>query len=250
MRILITGAAGRVGTALRRELAAAGHRLVLADVVPIPKAEGKSLILDISDGQAVRKAMRRIEAVVHLAYGRLWGEDGEIGLIQRCFDVNAKGTFHLLRAAARNKVRRFIYTSSLSALGGSRDLAESQGLNERTTPRPAEPYGFTKYLGEEACRFASRRYGLNVVCLRLCHIRTQEEWDVCRRWRPKSQMGRCQRNMTTHVEDVARAIRLALTAKVSGFTLIHVASDNPGRITSIARARKLLGFHPQHRFED
>jgi len=55
--------------------------------------------------------------------------------------------------------------------------------------------------------------------------------------------------MMTHVDDVARAIHRALTVRHRGFELVHIATDNPGRITSIRRARKVLGFHPRYRME-
>src|ERR1041384_926836 len=95
MRVLITGAAGNVGTALRKELSAAGHELRLIDIRPIENPEGESLVMDIADGRAVVKAMEGIEAVAHLAFG-FDPEEGAFNHINRNFDVNAKGTFFLL----------------------------------------------------------------------------------------------------------------------------------------------------------
>src|SRR5688572_2389401 len=98
MRILITGAAGNVGTALRKELAGAGHELRLIDIRPIEKPEGDSRVLDIADGKAVLEAMEGVDAVAHLAFG-FDPDKGGVSHINRNFDVNAKGTFFLLWAA-------------------------------------------------------------------------------------------------------------------------------------------------------
>ncbi len=248
MKILVTGAAGRVGIALRKELAAAGHRLRLVDVRPIKAKKGESLVADITDPATVRKIMKGIDAVVHLAYGWLSKDEGMN--IARSHDVNLKATHLLLWEAAEAKVKRFIFTSSLSVFGRTDHLVRRKFWNERSIPHPCEHYGFTKLLGEEACRYAARVHDLSVIVLRLCYVRNPEEWEEIRRYHPKTPFQKRGRAMATHVDDVARSIHRALRIHHRGFELIHVAADSPGRVTSIRRARKILGFQPKHRIDD
>ncbi len=247
MRILVTGAAGRVGQAVRKELAAAGHRLRLVDIRPVKNPEGESQVADITDPSTVRKIMKGIEAVVHLAYGRISGNPADC--IVQGYDVNAKATHLLLWAAAEARVKRFIFTSSLSVFGKGDLLLRRKTMDERSVPHPGEPYGFTKLLGEEACRFAARSYGLSVIVLRLCYVRNPTEWKKVRRYRPRSLFQKRGRAMATHVDDVARSIHRALKVRHRGFELFHIAAENSGRITSIRRSQKELGFHPQHRID-
>ena len=139
MRILITGAAGNLGKALRKELSAAGHQLRLADVKAIKDPEGESLVLNVADGRAVRRAMKDVDAVAHLAYGKL-DSDRQVR-IGTSFDVNAKGTYYLLDAARKFKVKRFVYTSTLSVFGSSAELGKPRSTrfasrkNGRFPPR-------------------------------------------------------------------------------------------------------------------
>lgn len=239
MKILITGASGKVGRSLRRELSAAGHSLRLADVRPIENAEGESLFLNVADGDAVLRAMEGIEAVAHLAYGSDLHDDS-LADINPNFDVNVKGTWFLLWAAKRHGVKRFVYTSTLSVFGDHTQLL-GQVWNERSTPQPDAVYGLTKYMGEEVCRYFAEREGMSVFCLRLCSVRLAEEWTIRSRW------PRHWHYMSTHVDDVAHAIHLALTVPHTGYEVLHIAADNPGQITEIQRAKEVLGFSPRYR---
>ena len=247
MKILITGAAGKLGTAVRKELAGK-HELRLADITKIENPEGESLVLDIADVDAVQRAMEGMEAVAHLAYGNIFGGVKDAEAIRISFDVNARGTYNLLWAAHKVKAKRFLYSSTLSVhgkiLGKTKDL-----LDESTPPCPNEVYGFTKYLGEEACRYFADNYGMDIVVLRLCQLRPPKYWarDNAPEFKSKRESGAF--GMSTHVADVARAIHLSLTKSLKGYQLIHIASDNKGRITKIDRAKELLGFTPEYRLD-
>lgn len=57
------------------------------------------------------------------------------------------------------------------------------------------------------------------------------------------------RRRGTHVEDIARAFRLALTAPIDGYEAINLVPDNPGWRWSNEKAKRILGWQPQHRFD-
>ena len=245
MRILITGAAGKVGKALRKELATAGHTLRLADIAPIEKPEGESVVLDVADSAAVRRAMDGIEAVAHLAYGHCWGNN-DAQNIKNSFDVNVKGTYNLLWATRQAGAKRFMYTTTLSVYG--RALNELTEITEQTPPSPDEIYGLTKLLGEANCKYFAEQHGVSVVCLRLCHVCDDDDWEKSRIAKdPKRNLWRA---MSTHVSDVAHAIYLSLTVPNLRFELINIAADNKGRVSNIQRAKDVLGFWPLRRIDD
>jgi uronate dehydrogenase len=247
MKILITGAAGKLGKALRHDLAAAGHQLRLGDVAPIENPEGEPIHLDIADGEAVLRAMEGIEAVAHLAWGRTSSER-QLNWIRGNFDVNAKGTYHLLWAAQKCGVSRFVYTSTLSVFGHVANFG-SRTFDETTPPKPEDAYGLTKYFGEEACRMFSQHCAMSVIVLRLCNLADDELWQEAQACSLSDVHGATWRAMTTHVSDVARAIHLALTVPNARFEIIHIAADNRGRMTEIQKAKDFLGFWPKRRLD-
>lgn len=250
MRILITGAAGKVGRAVRKELATVGHQLRLADIKPIENPEGENVVLDVANPEAVLRATQGVDAVVHLAYGSARYDDSEAD-IRLNYDVNARGTHYLLWAAEQHKVKRFIYTSTLSIFGYTRELAAGN-FTEDSPPNHLTPYGLTKWMGEEVCQMFAKRGQLSIVCLRLCGVTLPTEWEKCQDWKPDpADAIICARHgMVTHVEDVARAIHLSLTVPIVRYEVIHIASDNKYRVTSIERARRVLGFWPKYRLDD
>lgn len=246
MRILITGAAGKVGKGVRKELATAGHQLRLADIAPVENPEGESIKLDIADSDTVRRAMEGIEAVAHLAYGPIRWSEPNADDIRKSFDVNVKGTFNLLWAAKQAGVKRFVYSTTLSVFGKSlNDLPE---ITEQTPPSPDEIYGLTKLLGELNCKYFSGQQTLGIVCLRLCHVCDDADWEKAVAEKPGPARQRW-RVMATHVSDVARAIHLALTTPNLQYELINIASDNANRFVQIQRAKDVLGFWPQRKLD-
>ncbi|HEY8113922.1 MAG TPA: NAD-dependent epimerase/dehydratase family protein, partial [Actinomycetes bacterium] len=111
--ILITGAAGRIGTYLRRGLPYLGWRLRLLDVKqPDNLASGEeAVVADIRDTDAMEAAVRDVDAVVHLA-----GIANEAPFAEICA-ANIVGTHTVFDAARRAGVPRIVYASSNHAVG-------------------------------------------------------------------------------------------------------------------------------------
>ncbi len=140
MRILVTGAAGNLGGLLTGKLKAAGHKVSGVDVVGDDVAR-----LDICDLAATRAMLEQCqpELVIHTA---AWTDvDGCAREPQRALLVNGHGTQHVALAAARVNAA-IVYISSNEVFAGN----DPAPLDEYATPAPANPYGYSKRVGEIA----------------------------------------------------------------------------------------------------
>ena len=159
MKILITGAAGETGTALAPWIARY-HDVRLTDVSE-PTVDLEFTAADISEPTCVARLVEGMDAVIHCAALMPF----EYGTAAFC-DTNVRGTTILLEAAAAAGVKRFVYGSSTWATGHV--VAEGAALVDEDSPaRPAEVYGLTKLMGEQAAEFYGRTTGMTTVIARV-----------------------------------------------------------------------------------
>jgi len=165
MRVLVTGAAGYIGSHTVHALAAAGHDLVALDV-RAPRAgllDGvESVQVDVRDTAALDDLFERhaFDGVVHLA-----AEKSVVGsLVEpgRYFDVNVGGTATLLETMARHGVGRFVFSSSCAVYGTPAELP----INEEADLRPASPYGESKALAERMLPWFENAGSIRYLALR------------------------------------------------------------------------------------
>ncbi len=166
-RILITGAAGQIGVALRRGLRGSYPLIRLADTAALGAAEaGEQLCqTDIRDVGAVEKAMAGIDCVVHLA-----GQSTE-GSWENVLALNIEGCFNVFEAAHRQGVKRVIFASSNHAIGFHR---RERFLDNTVEVRPDSRYGVSKVFGEALGRLYADKHGVSVACLRIGTFRTPD----------------------------------------------------------------------------
>ena len=161
MRVLLTGGSGFLGSFVAEQLAAEGHVLralvrprsdkkILEKLAGVEFAPGA-----IEDRASLRPAMEGVDAVVHVA-----------GIVKArkpadFFAVNTQGTKNLVEAAlAQGGLKRFVYVSSLAAVGPSPD---GTPVPEGAEPRPVTHYGRSKLEGERAALAASDRMPVTVI---------------------------------------------------------------------------------------
>jgi UDP-glucuronate 4-epimerase len=178
MRIVVTGAAGFIGSHLSERLCARGDEVVGFDnfdpFYPRATKEENLAVLrgearfafiegDIRDAAALGRAFggARADVVVHLA--ALAGVRPSLAEPARYADVNLVGTQRVLDAARAAGVRRFVFASSSSVYGGD---SEPPFKESDLCLKPLSPYASTKRAGELMLWTAHNLYALDVTCLR------------------------------------------------------------------------------------
>ncbi|MFQ6049053.1 MAG: NAD-dependent epimerase/dehydratase family protein, partial [Phycisphaerae bacterium] len=169
---LVTGGAGFIGSHLVDRLVERGHQVRVLDNFETGKREnlaasaGKIELIegDIRDQPTLRRAMREVSVVFHLA---------ALGSVPRSIAdplttdaVNVGGTLKLLVAAREAKVKRFVFSSSSSVYGETSVMPQ----HERLPCRPISPYGVSKLAGEQYCRAFHHSYGLATISLRYFNV--------------------------------------------------------------------------------
>ena len=166
-RILITGAAGQIGTALRHGLRGVYPLIRLLDVTPLGSRDaGEELVsADIRDMPAIEQAMTGIDCVVHLAGASVESPWDKV------LPLNIEGCYNVFEAARRQGVKRVVFASSNHAVGFHR---RERFIDNTVVPRPDTRYGVSKVFGEAVGRLYADKYGLSVACLRIGTFRVPD----------------------------------------------------------------------------
>jgi uronate dehydrogenase len=223
-RVLITGAAGAIGTALRVGLRSRWHRLRLTDIRPVPDLTSNEevVVADITNRAAVEDMMRDVRAVVHLT-----GVGGG-GTLEDLFRINARGLFDVFEAARLAGVERIVFASSNHAFGC---YPISEKVSPALPPRPDSLYGVFKVWGETMLRHYYDRYGIHSVSLRIGTYRP-EPID--------------QRSLATWLSpaDAARLVDACLSHPDPGCLVVNGYSNNT-RLKTFDPNWATLGYKPQ-----
>jgi uronate dehydrogenase len=159
-RVLITGAAGAIGTVLRTALRGSYPALRLTDIAPLGECgEGEELVqANVEDLGACEKLMQGVDCVVHLG-GRAFEDTWE-----KILPANIVGCYNVFEAARRQGVKRVVFASSNHAVGFHR---RERFIDTEVVPRPDTRYGVSKVFGEALGRLYADKYGLSVASLRI-----------------------------------------------------------------------------------
>jgi hypothetical protein len=223
--ILITGAAGTIGTMLRQRLARPDRALRLLDIAGLTAGPAEEVIrASVTDIGAMTAACRGTSAVIHLA--SISGEASWDDILQ----LNIQGTYVAFEAARRAGVPRVIFASSNHAVGFS--LRESFPVPDYAFPAPDTYYGVAKVTGEALAALYHHRYGMDAICLRILSCS----------WKPRSA-----RSLSTWLspDDAGRLFEACLTVAGPGFRVAYgVSANTRGGWVSLSEARA-LGYEPR-----
>ncbi|WP_405556615.1 NAD-dependent epimerase/dehydratase family protein [Streptomyces sp. NBC_01171] len=223
--ILLTGAAGGLGTLMRSLLPAHGYDLRLLDSRPIPDAPD-AVTADLADLDALRAAVRGTDAVLHLAGISLEAP------FEKLLKANIEGTYHLYEAARLEGVPRVVFASSNHAVGDTPVPGPDDPRIPVDTPhRPDTFYGLSKCFGEDLAQLYWDRHGIETVSVRIgscfpepTSVRMLSIW--------------------LSPADAARLFHAALTAEDVGHTVVYGSSANTRLWWDLTSARA-LGYSPQ-----
>jgi uronate dehydrogenase len=236
MKVLILGAAGRVGTRLTRTLTPS-HDLILADVRPIE--DPRYLKLDVLNIPLLEDTVAQVDAVVYLSIVDLpaYGGIQTPQYVSDSFRVQVEGVYNVLQAAVHAGRKRVLHASTVSAVSRyPRDVFVTSEHRYFT----AGTYGITKGLGEELCRNAHETQHLPVVILRLGNVYVPELHGHPQQAHPHPSR--------VHVDEVALAFSKVLEHPEPSYALIHVVGEHPDRVWDLTAARDLYGWSPTVRF--
>ena len=222
--IVITGAAGLVGSMLRPRLARPGRTLRVLDIAPLAAGPGEEVIqASVTDLDAMTAACQGADAVIHLA-----GIPAEASW-ERIRDLNTEGGYVTFEAARRAGTPRVIFASSNHAVGFAPRSAFP--VPDYAFPAPDTYYGISKATVEALAAMYHYRYGLDAICVRIlscfprpANVRMLSTW--------------------LSPDDAGRLFEACLTADRPGFRVIFgVSANTRGGWVSVAEARA-LGYRP------
>jgi uronate dehydrogenase len=222
-QVLITGAAGAIGSCLREGLRSRVTQLVLTDVQPLEPTPGERFIqADLADREAVMRATEGAEAVIHL------GAIPTEASFDELLGPNLVGTFNVFEAARRAGAQRIVFASSNHATGF---YPVEQELTGREPARPDTLYGVTKAYGEALGSLYADKFGLEVICIRIGSF---------------TERPRQVRELATWLShaDAVRLFAACLSAPPVGFRVVYGASANTRLTWDLTPARE-LGYEPQ-----
>lgn len=228
--ILLTGATGIVGTALRPFLRDRYDHVILADLRPIESLENNESFetCDIVDLDRLTRIAKQANGIVHLA--------GMVGADYSFDDVlqpNIVGTHNVYRAAHQAEISNVVYASSHHALGF---MKRGMPIDDKTPHRPDSFYGLSKAFGESAGSYFCDNFGLNVLTIRIGFVGT-EVTD--------------ERRLHTWISprDLAQLIHIGLSKQDLGYEVVYGTSNNPNPFFDNSNASR-LGYRPQDRAID
>ena len=228
-KVLITGAAGDIGTRLRKILRGVYPHIRASDIrKPADLAAADDFVLaDLTDLAQVEKAVAGIEGVVHL------GGHAVEGSWETILNANIIGCYNLFEAARRAGVKRVIFASSNHAIGF---YPRSQRIGVNVRVRPDSRYGVSKAFGEALGSLYADKHGLRVTCLRIGNV---------------ADAPADERRLSIWVkpEDLAQLVRIGLEHPEIHFETFYGVSDNAASWCDNSRAQH-FGYRPQGRAED
>ena len=246
--VLVTGGTGFVGRRLVMALRERGARvrgLVRpASTIPTDWKGVETVSGDLSDAPSLARACAGMETVFHAAGFAHADAADTPEFAARHWAVNAEGTCNLLDAATAAGVKRFVFVSSVKAVGEP----GPQCVDERWDAPPTTPYGRAKRAAEERALAAGRETGMHVVILRpdlfsargMKGNRARLSEPVRGGWFPPLPEPVNRRSLV-HVDDLAQALLLAAAHPAAAGQTYFVTDDQPlsGREIYITLRRAL-----------
>ncbi|MEO1016842.1 MAG: NAD(P)-dependent oxidoreductase [Pseudomonadota bacterium] len=227
--ILMTGAAGGVGTQLRPYLKQMFDRVMLSDIKPIDDlADNEAFVrADLGDMAALEGVCDGIHGVIHLG-----GQPNEADW-ETMLERNLVGCYNLFEAARRKNVKRIVFASSNHAIGF---YPRRRLINEDNRVRPDTRYGVSKAFGEALGSLYADKYGMGVMSIRIGNVD----------YKPADKR---RMSIWIHPEDLAQLCQIAMNHPEMHNEVVF-GNSHCERNWWDNKAAYALGYRPKHHAED
>jgi uronate dehydrogenase len=228
-KVLITGAAGDVGSRLRKLLKGAYAELRASDMrKPADLAAGEPFVqADLTKMDEVEKAVAGIEGIVHL------GGHSVEGSWDTILNANIIGCYNLFEAARKHGVKRIVFASSNHAIGF---YPRQRRIGTDNAVRPDSRYGVSKAFGEALGALYAHKHGIGVTSLRIGNVADKPA-------------DRRRLSIWVAPEDLAQLVRIGLEHPDIRNEIFYGVSDNVRGFWDNEAAFR-FGYRPKHRSED
>jgi NAD+ dependent glucose-6-phosphate dehydrogenase len=247
LNVLITGAAGNLGTKLSRHL---DGRFALRLLDKEPGPDKRIVRVDLSDwSENLSEQFRGVDVVVHLA-----ANPNDLESWANLVSTNLDATINAFIAASRAGVSRFIYASSNHAMGGYKDDSTLQSLTVDCAPRPGTrfsaqgkdvdsvAYGAMKLFGERLGKCYAQAAEMTVVAVRIGWVQHGEN-------RPDDMPADADpwfRSMWLSNRDFCHLMERCIGAELADrFVVVNGMSANVPMVWDIEHTRSVLGYEPK-----
>lgn len=236
-RVLVTGAAGRIGSYFAEH--AQGRYDLRLMVRPKDDASkikhlGEVVTAELSELDKLKEICKGIDTVVHMA-----ADPSPTADWSSVLQNNLIGHYHMCVAAKSAGCRRLIYASSIHAVSGYEPDVQ---VKTSDPVNPGDLYGVSKCFGEAMCRYMAEQEGLSCIAVRIGAFQPVSAAE---------EAGSL--NMMDHFvshRDLNHLLQLCVDDEKIKFALLHGLSDNRFKRLDISSARDLLGYHPQDDFTE
>lgn len=227
--ILITGAAGDVGTRLRKLLNGVYPHIRVSDIRKPADlmADEDFIAADLADYAQVEPIVAGIDGVVHLGGYSVEGPWPTI------LNSNIIGCYNLFEAAYHAGVKRVVFASSNHAIGF---YPRDQRIGVNVTVHPDSRYGISKAFGEALGAFYADKHGLRVTCIRIGNV-------------GDAPIDKRRLSIWLKPEDLVQLIRIGFEHPDIRFEIFYGASDNATAWWDNSNASR-FGYKPQGYSED
>jgi uronate dehydrogenase len=220
--VLITGAAGDIGTHLSRELAGR-YRLRLSDRRPLKPPQGQDFVnADISKMADALRITKGVDAIVHLGGYSVEGPWPAI------LNANIIGCYNVFEAARRNGVKRIIFPTSNHAVGFYR---RDQTIDHRVYIKPDSRYGVSKVFGEALGSLYADKYGMEIFMIRIGNVNP-------------APIDKRRLSIWVSPRDIAQLVSIGIDRPDIKFEIVYGISRNTRAWYDNANAFR-LGYKPQ-----
>ncbi len=251
--VLVTGASGFVGRHLTADFAARGavvRGLVRPGSGPLSPGVEPAPAEGVLDREALRRACAGVDTVVHLAARVHVMRDPAPDPLAEFRRVNVEGTRVLLEEAAAAGVRRFLFVSSVKAVGES---TPHGCWTDDVVPRPVDPYGLSKREAEQMVREAAAAAGMHAPILRLPLVygagvkgNLRSLFSAVQRGIPLPLGGIRNRRSLLYLGNLAAAVHAVLRAPAAARETFFVSDDHDLSTADLVREiARALGRPPR-----